>query len=257
MPDGGKKPSTKESAASRLELSPDLISLAEPCKNSEDANVKESEAGGAEKHWELHKPMCGIIVEHMKRHPGHEEPLLDRHLRHWTLRFEATILRACIRALNLKHEWDRIEKEGLVILLQPRPHANLGARLRIKRAGVFKHAAIRSMLDALGGGGEHHDRAAKVQMEHRQRLQERTHGWADQAYIFIIARNDGPDAFEGRQLSAFRVLTTAVYKPQVISMPTTEYDGDWLQDLKDQTHNDRPLQHGPLQEAVIYDAKRI
>jgi hypothetical protein len=203
-----------------------------------------------EKHWELHKPICNHILEHIKRTP--EEPLLDRHLRHWTLRFEATMLNACIRGLNLKHEWDRIEKEGLVILLQPRPHSHLGSRLHIHRAGVYKNEVIHSMLDALGVNAERRNRLLPLQMEARQRLQERTRGLADQAYIFAIARNDGPNAIEGRHPSALRILTPTVYKPQVVSMPMTEYDGDWLQDLKDQIHDDCPMQHGPLQKSVIH-----
>ncbi|KAJ6523723.1 hypothetical protein B0H19DRAFT_1276812 [Mycena capillaripes] len=183
----------------------------------------------------------------MKRTP--EEPLLDRHLRHWCLRFEATMLNACIRGLNLKHEWDRIEKEGLVILLQPRPHSHLGSRLHIHRAGVYKNEVIHSMLDALGVNAEHRNRLLPLQMEARQRLRERTHGLADQAHIFVIARNDGPNAIEGRHPSALRIMTPDVYKPQVA---VTEYDGDWLQDLKDQIHDDRPMQHEPLQKLVIH-----
>jgi hypothetical protein len=203
-----------------------------------------------EKHWEVHKPKCNHILEHIKRTP--EEPLLDRHLRHWSLRFEATMLNACIRGLNLKHEWDRIEKEGIVILLQPRPHSHLGSRLHIHRAGVYKNEVIHSMLDVLGVDAKHRDQLLPLQMEARQRLQERTRGLADQAYIFAIARNDGPNAIEGRHPSALRILTPTVYKPQVVSMPMTEYDGDWLQDLKDQIHNDRPMQHRPPQKLVIH-----
>ncbi|KAJ7254726.1 hypothetical protein C8J57DRAFT_1346510 [Mycena rebaudengoi] len=263
MPDQGKKPSTEK----------------KPSKNSEDA--KESEDGAVshcsmegcifrgpmkacahcksawycsvqcqKKHWELHKPICNQILEHIGHTP--EEPLLDRHLRHWTLRFEATMLNACIRGLNLKHEWDRIEKEGLVILLQPRPHSRLGSRLHIHRAGVYKNEVIHSMLDALGVNAEHRNRLLPLQMEARQRLQERTCSLADQAYIFAIARNDGPNAIEGRHPSALRILTPTIYKPQVVSMPMTEYDGDWLQDLKDQIHGDCPMQHGPLQKLVIH-----
>ncbi|KAJ7746153.1 hypothetical protein DFH07DRAFT_832911 [Mycena maculata] len=98
------------------------------------------------KKWKQHKPLCQYNAAQLELADG--EPVLQRNLRNWTVRFDATLLNACIRGLNLKYEWERLDQGALMILLEPRPHPNAGSRWRIKNgSGMFRNEAIMGILE--------------------------------------------------------------------------------------------------------------
>ncbi|KAJ7451783.1 hypothetical protein B0H11DRAFT_309102 [Mycena galericulata] len=176
------------------------------------------------KNWKQHKPLCDYNVSQLDLADG--EPVLQTNLRHWVARFDATLLNACIRGLNLKYEWERIGQGGLLITMEPRPHPNVGSRWRIQNAGVFRNETIMDMLE-----------------KERERLRKNSGGTADYASVIMMAGNNGPDALKGDHPFTMRFKPVDVYRSMVAKMPIDQYEGDWCQDLKDQVHDDHPLKH--------------
>ncbi|KAF8162275.1 hypothetical protein K438DRAFT_1858793 [Mycena galopus ATCC 62051] len=196
------------------------------------------------KNWRQHKPVCEYNTAQFAALEG-EQPLLERYLRHWAVRFDASLLAACIRGLNLKFEWERIGQGGLVIFMEPRPHRNVGSRWRIQNAGMFKTEVIHEMLEKVGMFDQYRDQVLPMHIAARQRLQKSSGGTADYASVFLLAVNTGPDALEGDHPPTFRFKPMDVHRSTVLLMPMAKYEGDWLQDLKDQVHGDHPSKHVP------------
>ncbi|KAJ7277651.1 hypothetical protein C8J57DRAFT_1307400 [Mycena rebaudengoi] len=193
------------------------------------------------KNWQQHKPVCSYNVQLGRG--GGDDPVLERHLRHWAVRFDATLLNACIRGLNLKYEWERIGLGGLVLFMEPRPHTNAGSRWRIQNAGMFQNEAIHNILEKLGMLDSYLEQVLPMHNEARKRLQESSGGNGDYVSVFMIAGNFGADALTGDHPPTFRFKPLDVHRPLVALVPMPQYDGDWLQDLKDQVHNDHPMKH--------------
>jgi hypothetical protein len=193
--------------------------------------------------WKRHKPVCyHNVAQHRLTEDG-AEPLLQRNLRHWVARFDATLLNACIRGLNLKYEWERIGQGGLVLTMEPRKHPNVGSRWRVKGAIVVKDEDILAVLEDVGLADEYRDVVLPMHAQERARLQKDSNGAADYAKVVIIAGNVGPEAYDGDHPPTMRFTPIDVHKPMVESLPMSKYAGDWCQDLKDQVHNDHPLKH--------------
>jgi hypothetical protein len=172
-----------------------------------------------------------------------QEQSMERHLRHWVVRFDASLHVACIRGLNLKYEWERIGQGGLVIFMEPRPHPNVGSRWRIQNAGMFKNEFIDSILDQVGMLDQYREQVLPMHIEARERLQKSSGGTSDYASVFIIATNIGPDALEGDPPPIFRFKPVDVHRGMAAFMPMAQYAGDWLEDLKRQVHDDHPSKH--------------
>ncbi|KAJ7174706.1 hypothetical protein C8R46DRAFT_93230 [Mycena filopes] len=197
------------------------------------------------KNWKQHKVVCDYNMAQRALTPDGEEPTLQRNLRNWVARFNATLLNACIRALDLKNHWDHIDQGALVLFLEPRPHHNQGSRWRIQHAGIFRNEDIESVLETTGRGllGEYRERVVPMHAKERARLQESSGGSADYSGILILAGNVGADALPGDHPPTLRFTPLDVWKSAVARMPPAQYDGDWCEDLKDQVHNDHPLKH--------------
>ncbi|KAJ6532876.1 hypothetical protein DFH09DRAFT_1181799 [Mycena vulgaris] len=193
------------------------------------------------KSWKVHKPLCEYNMATLKRLDG--EPLLQRHLRHWVVRFDASLLIACIRGLNLKYEWERIDQGGLLLLMEPRPHPNLGSRWRIVNAGIFPNAVITDLIEKAGFAGEYRDQILPLYTIRRESLWKSSGGTADYVPVIMMAANRGPDALAGDLSPTMRFKPVCVFQSTVAGIPMEEYAGDWCQDLKDQVHNDHPLKY--------------
>ncbi|KAJ6484060.1 hypothetical protein C8R45DRAFT_1000059 [Mycena sanguinolenta] len=195
------------------------------------------------KNWKQHKPACEFNAAQFARVP--EPPLLERYLRNWTVRFDATLTGSCIRGLNLKLEWERIGQGGLLIFLQPRAHRNVGSRWRIQQAGMFKNEFIEEMIGKLDKGilKQYRKDVLPMHMAERKRLQESSGGTADFASVFLIGINMGPDALDGDHPLTFRFKPVDVHREMVENMSMANYEVDWLQALKDQVHEDHPAKH--------------
>lgn len=199
----------------------------------------------AGKNWAQHKPVCNHNVQLGLP----DEPVLDRHLRNWSVRFDASLLMACIRGLNLKYEWERIGQGGLVLVMEPRPHTNVGSRWRIQNAGMFQNEHIHTMLEKLGMLDSYLEQVLPMHNEARKRLQASSDGDGDYVSVFMIAGNFGADALTGDHLPTFRFKPLDVHRSVVVDLPMQQYDRDWLQELKDQVHNDHPMKRAvPTQD---------
>ncbi|KAJ7302530.1 hypothetical protein DFH08DRAFT_1089745 [Mycena albidolilacea] len=192
--------------------------------------------------WKQHKPVCDHNMAQLAQVDAREQNM-ERHLRHWVVRFDASLHVACIRGLNLKYEWERIGQGGLVIFMEPRPHPNVGSRWRIQNAGMFKNEFIDSVLDQVGMLDQYREQVLPMHIEARERLQKSSGGTSDYASVFIIATNIGPDALEGDPAPIFRFKPVDVHRGMVAFMPMAQYAGDWLEDLKRQVHDDHPSKH--------------
>ncbi|KAJ6480529.1 hypothetical protein C8R47DRAFT_600284 [Mycena vitilis] len=197
------------------------------------------------KNWKMHKWTCDRNVSELEIVDG-EEPLLQRNLRHWVARFDATLHGACIRALRLKTEWERIDQGGLMIWVEPRPHANVGARCRIINLGVFQHAAILDLLGRLGMGmaERFRDEVLPVHNAERERLRKSSGGRADFSFVITIAGNLGADKLEGDHPITWRFTPVDIYRDAAASMSMEMYETDWMQELTAQVNEDRPMKHG-------------
>ncbi|KAF7376962.1 hypothetical protein MSAN_00114000 [Mycena sanguinolenta] len=195
------------------------------------------------KNWKQHKPACEFNATQLAR--VSEPPLLERYLRNWTVRFDATLTCACIRGLNLKFEWERIGQGGLLIFLEPRRHHNIGSRWRIQKAGVFPNEFIEEMIGKLDKGilKQYREHVLPMHMTERRRLQESSGGTADFASVFLIGMNMGSDALDGNHAPTFRFKPVDVHRVMVEHMPLASYEVDWLQELMDQVHDDHPTKH--------------
>jgi hypothetical protein len=171
-----------------------------------------------------------------------EEPLMQRNLRHWVVRFDETLHMAIMRGLLLKQEWERIDQGGLMIWVEPRPHRNVGSRWRILKAGMFKNDGILKMLDAMGMADQYRE-VLPAHTEARERLQRTSGGTADYAKVITIACNIGADTLDGDHPLTMRFTPIDVYQATVSRMSDAQYHGDWLRDLEDQVNNDHPMKH--------------
>ncbi|KAJ6535722.1 hypothetical protein B0H19DRAFT_1271444 [Mycena capillaripes] len=81
--------------------------------------------------------------------------------------------------------------------------------------------------------------------EVRQDLWKTSGGTADYAAVLLIAANIGPDALEveGNHPITMRFSPVDILQSNISTMSVENYEGDWLQDLKDQVHNDFPVKY--------------
>ncbi|KAJ7212707.1 hypothetical protein GGX14DRAFT_564454 [Mycena pura] len=187
--------------------------------------------------WRKHKPVCNLNAKDYVLTNG--EPHFRRHLRHWAERFAVSLAVACTNGLNLQLEWDRIGDRGLVLVLEPRAHRNIGSRWRICSGGIFDNADIYGMLDGIGQLTWFEEEILPMHLENRSELQASSAGEADFAAVFVLAKNVGPDVLEGEHALVFQFIPVNVYKKAAAVMGAC--NGDWFQDLKDRVLEDCPL----------------
>ncbi|KAJ7885650.1 hypothetical protein B0H14DRAFT_3128043 [Mycena olivaceomarginata] len=180
-------------------------------------------------HWEKHKPLCKYNIAQLKLGGG--EQILQRHLRRWVARFEATLIDACICGLNLKYEWERIKEGGLCIFMVPRPHQNQGSRCHIDEARMLSNGDIMDVMEK-GGVDDQWTTLLSLHSLERDDLRKSSGGLADYATVIIIGVNGGLHPLKGGHHST------------VAAMPFDQYCGDWRQDLMNRVQYDRPLRFG-------------
>ncbi|KAJ7842626.1 hypothetical protein B0H14DRAFT_3139855 [Mycena olivaceomarginata] len=145
-------------------------------------------------HWEKHKPLCKYNIAQLKLGGG--EQILQRHLRRWVARFEATLIDACICGLNLKYEWERIKEGGLCIFMVPRPHQNQGSRWHIDEARMLSNEDIMDVMEK-GGVDDQWTTLLSLHSLERDDLRKSSGGLADFATVIIIGVNGGLHPLKG------------------------------------------------------------
>ncbi|KAJ6472281.1 hypothetical protein C8R47DRAFT_1221788 [Mycena vitilis] len=168
--------------------------------------------------WKRHKPYCQMVTNS----PPATDPetggehAFQRHLRLWTARFNGSLVCASIVAMRLNKRPSNIDNFGLVVTLQPRPHAEAGARFRLVSAVL---TPLREM-QALYMPGQ----LVQMHEQHRDELKAETNG-------LQVARR-----------VANRASPVCVSKKMVRSARLTDPTLDWYISLKMQVDGNLPTQ---------------
>ncbi|KAJ7137616.1 hypothetical protein C8R43DRAFT_955523 [Mycena crocata] len=187
--------------------------------------------------WKQHKAVCDYNASQLQL-TNDKEPLFQRNLRNW--------VRVHPRA-QLKYEWERVGQGALVLFMEPRPHANQGSRWPITNAGMFRNEDILTMLEGARMADQYRDQVLPMHRTERA-LQASSGGTSDYTAVIMIAGNTGPDALDGHYAPMMRFKPIDVHQGMVAMLSDEQYDGDWLQDLMNQVHNDHPLKPGGRME---------
>ncbi|KAK7016081.1 MYND-type domain-containing protein, partial [Favolaschia claudopus] len=199
-------------------------------------------------HWLFHKSVCNHNIKAwtVRGNTEGQEPFLQKNLRHWVIRFQTTLLATCIRALNLKSDWDRLDQVGLVISGEPRPHPHPGSRWRITAADVCSNDEITEILQEAGLWEQYRDEIFPLHNAARERLRNDSRERWDYVYALTFAANDGKDKFEGEHSPTFRFTPFDVGRGVVDALPNEFFEVDWLQDLRSRIEEDRPMNNVPF-----------
>ncbi|KAJ7884803.1 hypothetical protein B0H14DRAFT_2564203 [Mycena olivaceomarginata] len=168
---------------------------------------------------------------------GVGKQILQRHLRRWVARFEATLIDACICGLNLKYEWERIKEGGLCIFMVPRPHQNQGSRRHIDEARMLSNEDIMDVMEK-GGVDDQWTTLLSLHSLERDDLRKSSGGLADYATVIIIGVNGGLHPLKGDHPPAIFFQGVDVHHSTV--MPFDQYCGDWRQDLMNRVQYEHP-----------------
>jgi hypothetical protein len=151
--------------------------------------------------WPRHKADCKVSRQ-FNTHAGSasspiDETPLHRHARLFTERFWASLAITAAAALELHCDWAALDRRACLLTLQPRPHANAGARFVLREFKVISMAEFRDVYAgavALSGGvgaGAVEALFANHAAE-RERMRASTGGEADYATAAAFFNNTGP-----------------------------------------------------------------
>jgi hypothetical protein len=184
------------------------------------------------------------------------ESALRRHARLFSARYEDTFLLATICALRLHNDWAAIGRTACLATLEPRPHAEAGARFRLVD---FVLLPIAEFQEAYAGrvappGSEALAAVTELFAEHarqRARLQREEHGQADYATVGLLFANRGPHKLAlpaDEPPSVFRFKPIRIDKQLVTGMAAQlrKPSFDWRRTLEHQIQNDLPARSTPV-----------
>ncbi|KAJ7086799.1 hypothetical protein B0H15DRAFT_950311 [Mycena belliarum] len=214
--------------------------------------------------WAHHKPMCKLGSDFPPATDPETggEPALQRHLRLWTARFNGSLVCATIVALELNKHPENIDKWGLLINLQPRPHNEAGSRFALVSAVVTpmpQLADLMSLQSLQAQGPNTGPGVMELHKQHRDALKKRSAGQEDYATVIVVARNAGPHTLPGGMSMEIRrvaflldlsCMTTSyhrfkpiqVHRKLVRSAQLNDSTLDWHLSLKTQVEHDMPNQ---------------
>ncbi|KAJ7789684.1 hypothetical protein B0H14DRAFT_237879 [Mycena olivaceomarginata] len=244
----GKQPSKTKNLSNRQDQAGLRYCLMDQCFNHHDLKqcgqcriASYCSVTCQRNHWEKHKPLCKYNIAQLKLGGG--EQILQRHLRRWVARFEATLIDVCICGLNLKYEWERIKEGGLCIFMVPRPHQKQGSRWHIDEARMLSNEDIMDVTEK-GGVDDQWTTLLSLHSLERDDLRKSSGGLADFATVIIIGVNGGLHPLKGDHPPAIFFQGVDVHHSTVAAMPFDQYCGDWRQDLMDRVQYDHPLRFG-------------
>ncbi|KAF9049228.1 hypothetical protein BDZ89DRAFT_1154542 [Hymenopellis radicata] len=192
--------------------------------------------------WPHHKAFCKLASAKAAVAPTFEdsEPPLRRNLRHFTARFNNTLVMATIAALELMHHPEHLDTQGLVVTLEPRPHANTGARFSLATARVHP---LEDIAEILGMQGEFGIRTMQMHLQERENLKQRTRGNEDFAAMLVIAENKGAHLLPGDHPLEVRFkpihINWSLVRGKQFAKPRS--DIDWIATLCLQIEQDLPV----------------
>ncbi|KAJ7161976.1 hypothetical protein C8R43DRAFT_316764 [Mycena crocata] len=192
--------------------------------------------------WAHHKSSCQLAAD-LEDPNADGEPQLQRHLRLWCSRFTGSLVCAAIVALDLRPHPTNIDNFGLVVSLQPRPHAEAGARFDLVDAVVTPMAKIEAVMGyrtaEAKAGGPH---VMELHKQHRDERKKGSGGEEDYATCVVMAQNLGLNRLPGGPRTEIRFKPIGVHRAMVHSAQLADPTLDWRLTLKHQVQDDIPNQ---------------
>ncbi|KDQ60354.1 hypothetical protein JAAARDRAFT_32749 [Jaapia argillacea MUCL 33604] len=189
------------------------------------------------KDWPLHKGQCAHISSGLSSDP---EPILQRHLRHWTSRFDISLITAVTVAMKLSQDFSNVSRMAMYIVLRPRPHSNIGSQFTIAICEVVPLPIFEQRSREMQVNMEEYERTMAQHEEQRALLKASSNGERDYAIVGIIAENKGRHKLPGELKPESRFKPVPVYKGMAKSPQLTDPTLDWLGTLKMQVEKDLP-----------------
>jgi len=188
------------------------------------------------KDWKHHKDACNLSVTLLSGETDTTEPPLQRHLRHWTARFEISLLCAAIVGMNIRDSFSNIDKFGMIVRLSPRPHAITGARFSFESCSIVSMMEFKAIFMGYGMGMilDQHEKE-------RALLKAKSKGEEDFAACVIIATNVGRWKLDGEHTTEVRFKPLGMSKARAKSPQLNDPTLAWLETLKMQIQKDIPM----------------
>lgn len=224
----------------RLEDLPTKFCAAPECKNGKDLkkcsrckSAMYCSSACQKRDWPNHKAQCLLNVTQAASFGGFDnEPPLQRHLRHFTARFEGSLTCAAIVALGICHDFANAGRKALVIALTPRAHEHPGARFLVRSVTVMTMTQLETfmhILEPAGGAAT----LAQHQLE-RAKIRERHSGAKDFTAALLYATGG---EWEG---TAMRFKPICVDRAMAASPAFRDETLDWETTLRIQVERDMP-----------------
>ncbi|KDR76178.1 hypothetical protein GALMADRAFT_267814 [Galerina marginata CBS 339.88] len=188
------------------------------------------------KAWKSHKDACNMNAALLSGDANTAEPPLQRHLRHWTARFEISLLCAAIVGMKVRESFSNIDKYGMIVRLTPRPHANTGGRFSLESCKIMSMIEFKLMLITMGMG-----MVLDQHNKERGLLRARSKGEEDFAACIVIATNEGRWKLDGEHVTEARFKPLGMSKARARSPQLNDPTLAWLATLTMQIEKDFPM----------------
>lgn len=191
-----------------------------------------------EKHWKRHRHVCDLNFASLnirRRDDKDGEPPLQRHLRHWTARFDDSLTLAAVVGMGINRSFSNVDKYGMIVHLTPRPHSVVGARFSLESCSIVPINEFQPVVTIYGPYQvmNQHERERKLS-------RERTNGMQDFVACLVIANNEGRYKLDGDHVHEARFKPLAVRRDMVGSPQLADPTIAWLPTLKYQVEQDDP-----------------
>ena len=166
------------------------------------------------------------------------EPPLRRHIRHWTARFENSLICAAIVGMNIHRSFSNVDKYGMLITLEPRPHEIVGARYNMESCEILSMGEFRAFLTKLGM-----DAVFAQHEREREYTKKKSGGDTDFAACLVIAMNKGRWKLDGKHNVEARFKPLCILRDMARSPQLNDPGLAWRESLQFQVQQDIPNRH--------------
>ena len=206
----------------------------EPLRSPSFTSSPHLSSASSEKHWKQHKEACNLSLT-LLQGDNATEPPLRRHLRHWTARFECSLICAAIVGMDIRHSFPNVHKYGMIVRLHPRPHAITGARFTLKKCDIVSMEALRQFSAVFGM-----DLVLNQHERERELMKKKSGGQKDFAACVVVVVNEGKWKLSGEHNTEVRFKPLCIIKDMAKSPQLNNPSLAWLQTLEMQIQEDIP-----------------
>lgn len=124
---------------------------------------------------------------------------------------------ATINGLDLRNHPERVDTHGIMVFLEPRPHAITGSRFTLLSAGLEPFDKIKEMM-CKGMQNQFAERTFEMHQFEREKLRRQSKGDEDFAAMVVIAKNGGPTPLPGGDdITEVRSVFSAIRTGQLVA----------------------------------------